>query len=59
MLYMVTAEYAPECEAGVIWNDPALAIRWPIEKPILSDRDRRWPTLAQADNDFEYAALGL
>ena len=52
-LYMVTAEYAPECEAGVIWNDPALGIGWPIEKPIISERDRSWPTLAQADNNFE------
>ena len=59
LLYMVTAEYAPECEAGVIWNDPALAIRWPIERPTLSDRDRRWPALAQADNNFEYAASCL
>jgi len=58
LLYMVSSEYAPECEAGVIWNDPALGIRWPEEKPMLSSRDRMWPTLAHADNNFIYDAPG-
>jgi dTDP-4-dehydrorhamnose 3,5-epimerase len=34
-------------ELGVAWNDPALGIRWPIADPILSERDRRNPTLAE------------
>jgi dTDP-4-dehydrorhamnose 3,5-epimerase len=55
LLYLVTEEYAPECEAGVIWNDPALAIDWPVRDPVLSERDRRWPTLCAADNNFDYA----
>ena len=54
LLYMVTAEYAPSSEAGVIWNDPALAIDWPVKEPILSSRDQTWPTLAHADNNFIY-----
>lgn len=54
VLYMATAEYAPECEAGIIWNDPALKIAWPHSDPLLSPRDRAWPTLSQADNDFFY-----
>jgi dTDP-4-dehydrorhamnose 3,5-epimerase len=56
LLYMVTEEYAPECEAGVIWNDPALAIEWPVEAPLLSTRDRGWPRLSDADNNFFYQA---
>lgn len=52
--YMTTAEYAPECEAGVIWNDPALNIDWPIAEPILSARDRAWPRLRDADSNFRY-----
>jgi dTDP-4-dehydrorhamnose 3,5-epimerase len=59
LLYMVTDEYAPECEAGVIWNDPALAIGWPVDKPVLSDRDRAWPPLSAADNNFAYEAAPL
>jgi dTDP-4-dehydrorhamnose 3,5-epimerase len=59
LLYMVTEEYAPECEAGVIWNDPALAIDWPVQNPVLSARDRRWPSLSAADNTFAYEASAL
>ena len=54
LLYMVSSEYAPECEAGVIWNDPALGIQWPEDKPVLSLRDQMWPVLANADNNFAY-----
>jgi len=54
LLYMVSSEYAPECESGVIWNDPALGIQWPEHKPILSSRDQTWPVLANADNNFVY-----
>lgn len=50
--YMTTAEYAPEAEAGVIWNDPELEIEWPIAEPELSYRDRSWPPLKFADNNF-------
>ena len=42
VIYQATAEYAPESEAGLMWNDPALGIEWPIDTPILSERDRRW-----------------
>src|SRR5215470_13685509 len=45
LLYMVTEEYAPDCEAGVSWNDPALRIDWPLKEPILSSRDQAWPLL--------------
>lgn len=56
ILYMATAEYAPELEAGVIWNDPELAIEWPIAKPVLSPRDSVWPPLRRADNNFRYGS---
>jgi len=57
LLYMLTGEYAPECEAGVIWNDPAIGIDWPVTEVILSSRDQTWPTLANADNNFVYEKL--
>lgn len=38
--YLCTAEYAPAHEAGVIWNDPTLAIDWRIADPLLSDKDK-------------------
>ena len=54
MLYKVTEEYAPQYEAGIIWNDPDLAIQWPINNPILSPRDRAWPPFRKANNGYEY-----
>lgn len=45
VLYKVSSYYAPELERGIAWNDPDLAIPWPVEEPILSDRDRRHPRL--------------
>jgi dTDP-4-dehydrorhamnose 3,5-epimerase len=45
VVYKVTAEYAPELEDGVRWDDPVLAITWPISSPRLSVRDTRWPAL--------------
>lgn len=54
IFYMTTAEYAPKLEAGVIWNDSELAIDWPIAEPTLSGRDRGWPPLRRADNNFHY-----
>ncbi len=55
--YMTTAEYAPECEAGIRWNDPDLAIDWTIRSPQLSKRDLCWPGLKDADNNFVYAVV--
>jgi dTDP-4-dehydrorhamnose 3,5-epimerase len=37
--YMVSQSYAPNHEIGYRWNDLAWSIRWPINNPILSDRD--------------------
>jgi dTDP-4-dehydrorhamnose 3,5-epimerase len=45
VIYKTTEEYAPELEFGVRWDDPTLAIPWPIASPRLSERDRRWPRL--------------
>ena len=52
--YMTTEEYAPALEAGIIWNDPELAIEWPVARPELSPRDQAWPPLKHADNNFYY-----
>ena len=45
VVYKTTSEYAPDLERGVRWDDPLLAIPWPIENPILSPRDSKWPAL--------------
>lgn len=50
--YKATAEYAPELDSGVIWNDPTIAIQWPGQTPILSPKDAALPRLLEADNRF-------
>ena len=45
--YKCTANYHAQSEVGVIWNDPDLAIAWPIASPTLSQKDKRLPTLAK------------
>jgi dTDP-4-dehydrorhamnose 3,5-epimerase len=44
--YKCTDLYEPSSEIGIAWNDPALGIAWPVEDPLLSDRDRSHPKLA-------------
>ena len=45
--YKCTDLYDPGGELGVAWNDPALAISWPVSDPVLSARDKGHPTLAE------------
>jgi dTDP-4-dehydrorhamnose 3,5-epimerase len=55
VLYKVTAEYAPELDRGIAWNDPQIGVQWPVVEPLLSPKDAGLPNLAQADNNFEMA----
>ena len=50
--YKVDELYSPEHDRGIAWNDPALNIDWPFNNPVLSDKDTKHPTLAEADNNF-------
>jgi dTDP-4-dehydrorhamnose 3,5-epimerase len=45
--YKCTDFYDPGGELGVAWNDPSLAIPWPVPDPVLSARDKGHPTLAE------------
>ncbi len=56
VLYKVTAEYAPDFDHGIAWNDPDIAVKWPLhgDAPILSDRDTRHPRLADSPVYFTF-----
>jgi dTDP-4-dehydrorhamnose 3,5-epimerase len=53
--YKVTALYAPECDRGIAWDDPELALPWPFEagEVQLSDKDRRAPRLRDLTQGFD------
>ena len=48
--------YDPASEGGIAWDDPALGIDWqlPADAVVLSEKDRRRPTLTEAEELFEY-----
>ncbi|RMF14398.1 MAG: dTDP-4-dehydrorhamnose 3,5-epimerase [Candidatus Dadabacteria bacterium] len=47
--YKCTELYHSEDEGGIRWDDPRLAIEWPVKEPIVSAKDARLPTLEQAE----------
>jgi len=54
--YKVDDFYAPDCDAGIAWNDPDLAIPWPLPgaAPQLSDKDARLPAFKDFISPFAY-----
>ncbi|WP_449623023.1 dTDP-4-dehydrorhamnose 3,5-epimerase [Robertmurraya sp. Marseille-Q9965] len=51
--YKVDEYYSPEHDRGILWNDPELGIDWPVANPILSEKDKNNPKLADAENNFK------
>ncbi len=47
LTYKTTAEYDQTLDAGVRWNDPVLAIEWPVASPLLSPKDSSLPALME------------
>jgi dTDP-4-dehydrorhamnose 3,5-epimerase len=52
LAYKVTAEFDAELDSGIRWDDPQIGVDWPIREPILSEKDRTQPTLAELDSPF-------
>ena len=54
--YKVDAYYAPQADGGIRWDDPDLAINWPMggAAKILSDKDASLPFLSDCEFDFPY-----
>jgi dTDP-4-dehydrorhamnose 3,5-epimerase len=49
--YKVNRLYDHTDEGGLKWDDPDVGIRWPIDKPIVSARDRTYPNLRKLDRE--------
>jgi len=56
IVYKCSDTYAPETEGAVVWDDPGIAIDWPLEghDPVLSDKDRAAPRLAEINTPFTW-----
>lgn len=55
IVYKCSDYYAPETEAALRWNDPAIGIDWPLSgDPVLSDKDAVAPLLADLDSPFVF-----
>ncbi|MDG1886611.1 MAG: dTDP-4-dehydrorhamnose 3,5-epimerase [Alphaproteobacteria bacterium] len=54
--YKVSAPYSLENERGIAWDDPELAIKWPLgsNNPILSEKDKKYPKLCELPDYFSY-----
>ena len=55
--YKVSALYSPECDAGLAWDDPDIAVAWPLPPgiaPELSNKDKSLPSLAAFASPFPY-----
>ena len=56
VIYKVDDYYAPECDGGIAWDDPDLALPWPLPDsgPVLSGKDETLPRLSAWDSPFAY-----
>ena len=60
VIYKVSAYYSPEHDRGLLWNDPALGIAWPVSanEALVSDKDRTHPVLSELPRYFLYEPPG-
>ena len=52
--YKLSSYYDPATEAGFAWDDPEVGIEWPIDDPVLSERDRAAPRLAEIAGGLDF-----
>ncbi len=57
VMYKMTSHYFADKQRGIIWSDLKLGIKWPVKNPILSKRDSEFPTLGNAELNFDYNTL--
>jgi dTDP-4-dehydrorhamnose 3,5-epimerase len=49
--YKCSDFFAPDDEGGILWSDPDIGIDWPVEHPIISEKDKQYPCLAEIGPD--------
>lgn len=56
VVYKTSAEYSPEHDRSIAWDDAEIGVDWGITEPVLSEKDATAPKLADSDVNFVYAA---
>lgn len=52
--YKLSSTYAAETEGAIAWDDPEIGIEWPVSDPVLSERDRSAPQLAEVADSLPW-----
>ena len=52
--YQLSSCYDPETESGIAWDDPDVRVEWPVDEPLLSERDKSAPTLAEVRDELPF-----
>ena len=45
VVYNVDNIYSKESESGILWSDHEIMVKWPIKRPLLSEKDKKWPPI--------------
>jgi dTDP-4-dehydrorhamnose 3,5-epimerase len=54
VVYKVSSYYEGETERGIAWDDPAIGVQWPVDEPLVSDRDRANPRLEEIADELPF-----
>lgn len=52
--YLLSSIYDPTTESGIAWDDPDVGVEWPVEDPLLSERDKAAPRLAEVAGSLPF-----
>lgn len=52
--YLLSSLYDPATEAGIAWDDPDVGVEWPVDAPLLSERDKAAPRLAETADSLPF-----
>jgi dTDP-4-dehydrorhamnose 3,5-epimerase len=53
--YLLSSVYDPATEAGIAWDDPDVGVEWPVDEPLLSERDKTAPRLAEVADSLPFS----
>ena len=54
VVYLLSSTYDPATESGIAWDDPDVGVEWPVGDPLLSDRDKKAPRLAEVADTLPF-----